>query len=263
MGRLHTITVGSGPEKLVFLHGVFGQGKNFGTVAKMLGDLTTSVLTDLPNHGRSPWTEQFAYPLFAEMVADELVELGAEDEPVTLVGHSMGGKVAMQTALSHPHLLKRLVVLDMSPVDRGNPAEFQYYVDALCSLDLDAIHSRADADAALREAVPSDSIRMFLLQNLHRSAGHKPWRWLLNVKLMRKSMEVMSGWPDQHGKHWDGPVLWLGGANSRFITEKEIPAMSALFPNYQLDYIADAGHWLHAEQPKAVADALRQFITTT
>ena len=197
MTGLQVLEVGQGPERLVFLHGLFGQGKNFGTVAKLLGEDATSVLVDLPNHGRSPWTDYFDYHLFADLLAGELVERGAGREPVTLVGHSMGGKVAMQLTLSHPRLVDRLVVIDMSPVDRGDPSEFQHYADAMSGLDLSVIGSRAQADAALSVAVPNQRIRSFLLQNLHRSDSSQGWRWLPNLKLLGASMGLMSGWPDQ------------------------------------------------------------------
>lgn len=261
MTDLHAIEIGHGPQRVVFLHGLFGQGKNFGTVAKLLADQATSTLLDLPNHGRSPWTEYFDYHLFADLVANDLVELRAGHEPVTLAGHSMGGKVAMQLALSHPQLIKGLVVIDMSPVDRGDPSEFQHYADTMLALDLSTIRSRSDADAALREPVPSTVTRSFLLQNLHRGEGPDGWRWLPNLKLLANSMEQMSGWPDQQGRQWDGPVLWLAGGRSRFIGDEHLPAMTALFPNVRLEVVPDAGHWVHAEQPQAVADAIARFLS--
>lgn len=261
MGALHTITIGDGPERVVFLHGLFGQGKNFGSVAKLLADRATSLLVDLPNHGRSPWTDYFDYGLFADLVADELVEQGAGKTPVTLVGHSMGGKVAMQLALSHPQLLKRLVVIDISPVDRGDSAEFEFYANTLCGLDLSSIRSRAEADAALHQAIPNHATRAFMLQNLHRTDGPDGWRWLPNLALLRRSMDQMAGWPDQAGRHWNGRVLWLSGQRSTFITDEHVPAMRALFPNFRLEVVANAGHWVHAEQPQAVADAIRGFLT--
>lgn len=262
MGRLHTITVGDGPEQVVFVHGLFGQGKNFGTVAKLIGGSATSLLVDLPNHGRSPWTDHVDYGLFADLVADDLVEHGAGRTPVTLVGHSVGGKVAMQLALSHPQLLKRLVVIDISPVDRGDPAEFEHYADTLARLDLSAIRTRSDADAALREAVPNERTRSFLLQNLRRADPPQRWRWLPNLPLLRASMRQLSGWPDQDARHWDGPVLWLAGQRSQFVTQEHLPVMRALFPNVQLEVIPDAGHWVHAEQPQAVAAALTRFLAS-
>lgn len=260
MPQLHAIVVGQGPQRLVFLHGLFGQGKNFGTVAKLLGEQATSMLFDLPNHGRSPWTEEFDYGLFADLVATDLVQLGAEAHPVTLVGHSMGGKVAMQLALTNPDLIARLVVLDMSPVARANAAEFQFYADTMASLDAAQLTSRGVADSVLRGSIRSESIRAFLLQNLRRGDDPGTMRWVLNLDLLRRSMLTMASWPDQGDLHWDGPVLWLGGANSNYITDADLPAMQALFPNVQRRTIADAGHWLHAEQPRAVAEAIAQFM---
>ncbi len=261
MTRLHTITIGHGPHKLFFLHGLFGQGKNFGTVAKLLAEDATCVLVDLPNHGRSGWTEYFDYHLFADIVAEELVEQGAGREPVTLVGHSMGGKVAMQLALSHPQLLERLVVEDIAPTHRGNAFEFQFYVDAMAKMDLRPLESRSDADAALLAKVSNKAVRSFLLQNLHRDEHGDGWRWLLNVDLLRRSMDLMTGWPDQGDARWEGPVLWLVGGRSNYVNADQLPLMQALFPNVTLEVIPDASHWVHSDQPRAVADALRGFIT--
>ena len=165
---LNAITIGDGAEPLVFLHGLFGQGKNFGTVAKMLSGEATCLLVDLPDHGRSPWTDRLDYGLFADLVAEDLVERGADRHPVTLLGHSMGGRVAMRLALQHPRLICRLVVEDTAPGEHANTDEFSHYADQLLGLDLSAVTSRNQADAALRGAVPNDAVRAFLLQNLHR-----------------------------------------------------------------------------------------------
>lgn len=124
---------GGGPDRTPGLPArAVGQGKNFGTVAKLLGEDAMSVLVDLPNHGRSPWTDYFDYHLFADLLAGELVERGAADASRSPLSDTpWGGKVAMQLTLSHPRLVDRLVVIDMSPVDRGDPSEFQHYADAM------------------------------------------------------------------------------------------------------------------------------------
>ncbi|WP_341730099.1 alpha/beta fold hydrolase [Brooklawnia sp.] len=260
MTRLHAIEIGHGPTRLVFLHGVFGQGKNFGNVAKLLADQATSVLLDLPNHGRSPWTDRFDLDLFADLVAGELRARDTQAEPVTLIGHSMGGKVAMRLALRHPGLLNRLVVADMSPVARGDDGEFQHLVDSLLRIDLDRITTRKQADEALSADVHDAAVRAFLLQNLHRTPTGDGWRWLANLGLLQASIDKLVGWPPISGR-WHGPVLWLRGANSLHVQPADEPIMRSYFPAVQLITIPDAGHWIHADQPQAVASAIAEFIS--
>src|SRR5687767_876837 len=161
--RLAARTLGESGPRVVFVHGLFGQGKNWTTIAKGLSDSHRVTLIDLPNHGHSPWTDRVDYLDMAEVLATELEHLGG---PVTLVGHSMGGKVAMQLALRRPELLRALVVVDVAPTEypvRGgrtdDPDEeaspFAAYIDAMRALDLDALETRGEADEALRAAVPS------------------------------------------------------------------------------------------------------------
>ena len=155
--RLAVRTLGEAGPRVVFVHGLFGQGKNWTTIAKGLADGHRVTLVDLPNHGHSPWTDRVDYLDMAEMLATELEQL---DEPVTLVGHSMGGKVAMQLALRRPELLRALVVVDVAPSDypefgtrTDDPDEeatpFAGYIAAMRALDLDSLQSRDDADEAL------------------------------------------------------------------------------------------------------------------
>src|SRR4051812_697183 len=168
---LHTTTIGDHGSPIVFCHGLFGQGRNWSGIAKALSDDHRALLVDLPHHGRSSWSDEFDYL----HLADEVAGLLSADDPVTLVGHSMGGKVAMVLALRSPELVDRLCVVDVSPVDYGGSDEFERYIGAMRHLDLDAVHHRADADEALTEAVPSQTVRAFLLQNLRRDGD--TWRW--------------------------------------------------------------------------------------
>lgn len=254
---LHTTDIGAGPNRLFFLHGLLGQGKNFGTVAKLLGDVATTTLVDLPNHGRSDWTNYLDYPLMSDIVADLLIESGAGKQPVTLIGHSMGGKVAMQLALDYPGLLERLVVIDIAPMESETTRGYHAYTQALMALDLSQITDRASADAALSARVPDPSIRAFLLQNLHRDGDS--WRWLPNLGLLDRSIDQIAGWGAQDSS-WDGPVLWLAGADSDYVGRHQVPIMTLLFPVAELVTIPDAGHWVHAAQPQATADAIRRFL---
>jgi pimeloyl-ACP methyl ester carboxylesterase len=269
--RLASRQVGDAGPHVVFVHGLFGQGKNWTTIAKGLADRHRVTLLDLPNHGHSPWTDRVDYLDMAELVATELEHL---DEPVTLVGHSMGGKVAMQLALRRPELLRALVVVDVAPVsypptggrtdDEDEEASpFAAYIEAMRAMDLAALETRDDADAALRDAVPSRMVRSFLLQSLVREGlgTDGGWRWRLNLELLERDLGALRGFPDPPpGASFDGPVLWIAGANSTYVLPEDRPHMDALFPATRLLRIKNAGHWVHSEQPEIFLETLRRFL---
>jgi pimeloyl-ACP methyl ester carboxylesterase len=269
--RLAVRTVGAGGPWVVFVHGLFGQGKNWTTIAKGLSDRHRVALVDLPNHGHSPWTDRVDYVDMAEQLAAELARFG---EPVTLVGHSMGGKVAMQLALRRPELLRALVVVDVSPTEypvadarTEDPDEelspFADFIAAMKALDLDALQRRDDADRALRDAVPSSMVRSFLLQSLVRAGprGGGGWRWRLNLDALDRDLEALRGFPDPPaGAQFGGPVLWIAGANSHYVLPEDRDHMLALFPATRLVRIKNAGHWVHAEQPEVFVETLRVFL---
>jgi pimeloyl-ACP methyl ester carboxylesterase len=274
--RLASRAVGESGPRVVFVHGLFGQGKNWTTIAKGLADSHRVTLIDLPNHGHSPWTDRVDYLDMAELLAAELEHLG---EPVTLVGHSMGGKVAMQLALRRPELLRALVVVDIAPVEyplqggrTDDPDEeaspFAAFIEAMRAMDLDRLVSRADADEALRTAVPSRMVRSFLLQSLVREglgdqeggASHG-WRWRLNLDLLQRDLGELRGFPaPPPGATYDGPVLWIAGANSSYVLDEDRPHMDALFPSTRLVRIKNAGHWVHSEQPEIFLTTVRLFL---
>ena len=154
----------------MFCHGLFGQARNWNTVARALADDYRATAVDLPNHGRSAWTDRVDYRDMAAQVA----ALISPDDPVALVGHSMGGKVAMALALEHPDLVERLCVVDIAPIDYASTSEFSRYVAAMQGMDLAAITTRDDAERALSEAAPDPGVRAFLLQNLRRDGSG--WR---------------------------------------------------------------------------------------
>jgi pimeloyl-ACP methyl ester carboxylesterase len=264
-------THGDAGPHVVFVHGLFGQGKNWTTIAKGLADRHRVTLLDLPNHGHSPWTDRVDYLDMADMVAAELETL---DGPAALVGHSMGGKVAMQLALRRPELLRALVVVDVAPTGypesggrTDDPDEeaspFAAFIAAMQAVDLDRLTTREDAEAALRDAVPSRTVRSFLLQSLVRDGmgADGGWRWRLNLDALARDLGDLRGFPDPPpGATFEGPVLWIAGANSTYVLPEDRPRMDELFPSTRLVKIKNAGHWVHSEQPEIFLETLRRFL---
>lgn len=249
---------GEAQRRVVFLHGLFGRGRNFTRIAAGLEPEAQSLLVDLPNHGTSAWTETFDFPQIADLVADHLRQDFAAAGPVDVVGHSMGGKVAMVLALRHPELVRRLVVLDISPVAGSARGEFQHLLDALTGVDLGAVERRSDADDALREQIPHDGVRGFLLQNLKRSADG--FAWEPNLRLLRAELDTIMGFPELGGAQFTGPVLWVGGERSDYVRDEDETAMRALFPRTVRMTMRGAGHWVHSEKPEETIAALRAFL---
>ncbi len=255
---LHTTRVGDDGPRVVFLHGLFGQGKNFTTIAKGLAPDFSSLLVDLPNHGRSGWTDRIRYAELADIVAAHLRTGFAAQGPIHLVGHSMGGKVAMALALRHPDLVDRLVVVDISPVDSADMSEFEHLLGSLATLDLATLTSRGEADRQLTERIPNRTVRGFLLQNLR--SGDDGFFWQANLDLLLRELPSIAGFIDTDVTPFDHPVLWVAGARSPYVKPEYGPAMRELFPRTRLLTVKDAGHWVHSEQPAAFTSALRVFL---
>lgn len=261
---LHALRFGDHGSPVVFCHGLFGQGRNWTQVGKALAGSHRVTLLDLPDHGRSDWTPVdgggWDYVAAADAVAAELDPA----DPVSLVGHSMGGKVAMLVALRHPELVSRLCVVDVSPVAYREAGEFPGYVEAMQALDLGSISTRAEADAGLRDAVPDETVRGFLLQNLRRSEDDSSgWRWQMNLDGLGDSLDALRGWPEDalaDTAPYDGPVLWIAGARADYVKADYAEAMERLFPKVRKLTVKDAGHWVHSEQPEIFQQVLERFL---
>ncbi|KQW48310.1 esterase [Nocardioides sp. Root1257] len=254
---LHTTSLGESGPLVAFCHGLFGQGKNWTSIAKTIAADHRVLLVDMPNHGRSSWRDRFDYV----DVADQVAELFSADDPVALVGHSMGGKAAMVLALRHPELVERLCVVDVSPVAYRTRSEFSGYIEAMQAVDLTRLERRAEADAALQDAVPDPTIRSFLLQNL-RHEGER-WAWQPNLDVLGRDIDRLGGWPDEElagTPPYDGPTLWVNGQDSGYVREKFVAAMDHWFPRNRRVTIKGAGHWVHSEQPAVFTEVLRRFL---
>jgi len=255
---LHTTTLGERGPLVAFCHGLFGQGKNWTSIAKVIAEDHRVLLVDMPHHGRSPWGDRFDYV----DVADQVAELFAADDPVALIGHSMGGKAAMVLALRHPDLVERLCVVDVSPVDYASASEFVGYIEAMLALDLTALERRSEADAALTAAVPSPTVRSFLLQNLRREDDGS-WSWQPNLEVLGRDITALSGWPEDRlagATPYAGRTLWVNGENSAYVRDEYVAAMDRWFPRNRRVTIKGAGHWVHSEQPAVFTEVLRRFL---
>jgi pimeloyl-ACP methyl ester carboxylesterase len=262
---LNTLAVGTDGPRVAFLHGLFGQGRNWTQVAKALagpdGTGARCLLVDLPDHGRSPWTEEFSYQGYAEEVAATLAAT-APGEGWVLVGHSLGGKTAMVTTLLHPELVRYLVVVDIAPKDYGDLDRFRHYIDAMRALPLEELTGRADAEQRFAAVEPDAGVRGFLLQNLRRTGS--TWSWQANLDLIaadaeREDESRIADFPDL-GRSWDGPVVWLVGERSGYVREEDSAAMRALFPRTRQVTVKGAGHWVHTEAPEVVVETLGRVL---
>lgn len=255
---LHVRLVGPGRPNLLFLHGLFGQGRNWTGIAQGLLPEATSLLVDLPDHGHSPWSAEFSYESMADAVAADVSERLGSAAALTVVGHSMGGKVAMVLALRHPELVRGLVIVDIAPDDSSHGYGFGRLVDALLGLRLDGLESRAAASDLLADEIADPVVRDFLLQNLRRHKGQ--WRWQCNLDLLSGALPQISGWPADASGSYGGPVLWIRGERSEYVREEHFAAMLALFPRAALLTVPDAGHWVHSDAPDAVTDGIRHYL---
>lgn len=255
---LHARLVGPGRPNLLFLHGLFGQGRNWTRIAAALEPVATSVLFDLPNHGRSPRDEDFSYIAMADAVAHDLRERLGSSAAVTVLGHSMGGKVAMVLALRHPELVRALVVVDIAPDGSSHDAEFTRIIAALRGINLDNLRSREQADDLIADAVPDPVVRDFLLQNLRRRKH--TWHWQVNLPVLERALPKIFSWPAEATGSYAGPVLWIKGENSPYIRPEHYPHMLAIFPRTTLLSVPNAGHWVHSDAPDVVSSAISDFL---
>lgn len=246
--------VGEGPP-LVILHGLFGSRRNWASLARRLGETHRVVTLDLRNHGDSPWADTMTYREMAEDVATLLTREGLEG--ATVMGHSMGGKTAMLLALEQGELVSRLIVVDIAPVAYDHT--HLPFIKAKQAVDLDAAVRRSEVDLVLREAIPEPGLRSFLMHNLVTEAGRLRWR--INLEALHDNMDNLTGYPeDLDGLSYDGPTLFLAGADSHYAHVGHHPRIRELFPAAEIDAIAAAGHWVHTDQPRAFFARVQAFL---
>lgn len=254
---LHAIQAGPAPDPggppLVLLHGLFGQARNFGQIQRALAQRWRVIALDLRNHGASPHAPDMRYATLAADVLETLAALAAA--PAVLIGHSMGGKVAMRAALAQPAAVARLLVADIAPV--AYPPRNAPIVAAMRAIPLRDGLTRAAADAALAAAVPDAAVRAFLLQNLRFGA---PPAWRIGLTEIAAALADLKGWDGEGAAPYPGRTLFVAGETSDFIRRADRPAIRALFPAARFVTVKRAGHWLHADNPAAFLAVVEAFL---
>ncbi len=240
---------------LVIVHGLFGSGDNWATLAKTFARHYRVITVDMRNHGHSPHDPDMNYDAMAVDLFDTLAHAGARD--VNLIGHSMGGKAVMRFAQCYPFLVHKLVVADISP--RHYPTHHGHILEALQSLDFTALNSRAEVARALHERLRDPGTEQFLLKGLY---------WIREGQLaLRYNVTAIARHIERIGEALpDLPVsqetLFVRGDRSAYIRDEDWPDIQRCFPRAQLVTLENAGHWLHADQPAAFAEAVMGFLGT-
>ena len=251
---LHHVDMGQG-EPLLILHGLFGSGKNWQSHARRFAEHFSVYVVDLRNHGESFHADEMNYPTMAADVLRLIESLGIEG--CRVLGHSMGGKVAMTLAARHRGLISRLVVADIAPVSYFH--DYDDLLEPVLALPLAELQSRAQAELALRENVPEDPLRAFLLQNLQRDAAG--WRWRVNWRVIQREMDSLTGFESLADWQIDLPALFIRGARSDYVGDDEVTVIRRHFSRAEFVTVDAAGHWLHAEQPEAFVGAVLDFLS--
>ena len=243
MAELHYTRAGEGPPLLI-LHGLFGSSRNWQSLARRYAEHFDVVCVDLRNHGQSFHAETMNYPVMAEDVARLAAALDLVD--LRMIGHSMGGKVAMTLVHDQPGLIERLVVADIAPVEYTH--EYDDLLNAVLALDLAQFDSRAAIDNALAAAIPDQGLRAFLLHNLARDG--EAWQWRVNWAAIRRQIGELTGF-DSFAADWHSglSVQFLRGSDSDYVNGATFETIRRHFPAAQIDTVSEAGHWLHAERP--------------
>lgn len=244
--------IGTG-RPLVILHGLFGSSDNWRGLAKQLAKWAQVITVDLRNHGRSPHSAEQTYDLMAEDLAELFEQLNLEN--VDIIGHSMGGKVAMAFSQRYPNWLRKLVAVDIAP--RQYADEHSDIFRALLALDLSLYVSRSEVDTALKEALPNKSVRQFLLMNLIIESGRLNWRINLEALYENYPQLLEAVCEDESSII---PSCFIRGGQSSYIRDEDQALIRTCFSLAELVTIPDAGHWVHADAPQLFLTKITGFL---
>ncbi len=241
---------------LIIIPGLFGSTGNWRGFAKKLSTTYRVIVIDQRNHGDSPHAESNTYFDLATDIEKLLESL--ELTKATLIGHSMGGKTAMLLALLKPHLIDKLIILDIAPVAYGH--SHLSILNGIDSISLEGATSRADIERQLANSIPDKATRMFIMLNLAGSAGN--FRWKINVPVLKRFMDDIVDFPKYEvaGLSYERECLFVTGGRSDYVKEEDKQILLGLFPNAQINVVEEAGHWLHVEKPDAVIGHIKDFL---
>lgn len=252
--ELHYRSMGKG-QPVIILHGVFGTSDNLQTFGKLLAERHEVFLVDQRNHGLSPHSNEFNYQVMAKDLR-EFIEAHQLKKPIIL-GHSMGGKVAMFFAVQYPDQFDKLIVIDIAP--RAYPVHHQQILKALSAVKIDEISSRKEAEEQMEPYISDFGVRQFLLKNLKRTEDNKNFAWKLNLSVIRENIENI-GKGVAEDAQVEKPTLFIRGAKSDYIKEEDEKLIKKLFPLAKVVTIKNAGHWVHAEQPERLFEEVSDFL---
>jgi esterase len=238
---------------ILLVHGLFGSLDNLSALRRQLTEKFQVLSVDLPDHGKSAFTQAFSFAQNAKLISELVDRL--KIKKLSIVGHSLGGKVAMQLAINKPELISHLIVLDIAPVQYT--AHHTNVFQGLNNVMLSGITSRKEADIALSKYVVDSSTRQFLLKSLYHE--NAIWKWRFNLSLLEKDYGKLSAAIGSEQPYL-GPVLFIKGENSDYLLPEYKKAVLKLFPNSQAKMISDTGHWLHAEKPELCAKIILAFL---
>lgn len=240
-------------QPMIILHGLMGSSDNWLPQAKMLGEHYHVWVVDQRNHGQSPHSTEFNYHVLSNDILDFIQEHGIE-KPV-IIGHSMGGKAAMNFALAHPDKLEKLIIVDIAP--KAYDVRHDHIVEGLKAVPIDSVQSRQEANDALAPHISSEAVRQFLLKNLMR----KPeggFGWRINLPVIDQSLEMISGGLVNDGV-FEKKTLFIRGSKSDYILDDDREAMKKIFPNSTL-VTMETGHWVQAEKPEEFVQVVLSFL---
>lgn len=238
---------------VLLIHGIFGDLDNLKSISRALTDNYFVINIDVRNHGESPWTDTMSFPEMCQDIFALLDTLSLNI--ISVLGHSMGGKIAMEFALEFPERVKSLIVADIAPV--AYEARHTTILDALESIDLSTVESRSDADKQLVHSIAEKGVRQFLLKNLHKDDS--AWTWRMNLESLRRNYETLIGEPASKDQY-NGPVMFIRGGESNYVQTKHKDAILARFPKAESKTIEGVGHWLHAEKPNVFNKIVARFL---
>lgn len=252
--KLYARTLGEQGPDLIVMHGVFGMSDNWQSLGKRWSDRFRVHLLDMRNHGRSPHSTEFTYPLMAEDLSAYLEEAGLSS--AHLLGHSMGGKVAMYFAGLWPEKTESLMVADIGP--KAYPPHHQWVIDALSAVDPKEFASRREAQEKFGSNLP-EGVRQFLLKSLYwKEENQLDWRF--NWRVIAREL-VKDGEPLPSHYRYEGPCLFVRGGRSDYLLNEDWPGILRQFPQAELQTLEGAGHWLHAEKPREFEALVRHFLS--